>query len=346
VEHRFSVPKGMMAILEDDPTVYYRLGEISGTTAVSEVGVGINGTYVSVNGGTLPGLGAERLVVGAKSGAVLFDAASENRVNMPDHAATNTGGPYKERTMELWFKPRTLPATSDPADNQVIIEGGGRTRGLTIYLVGDDTKDEATLYMHVWNRAEEIWGSLDNDPIFVSTGGIKAGETYHMAFVMNGDDTLDGFDGTVTGYLNGEAFEEVSGVHLLYNHGDDYAIGGVWTNALFHDEEVASNLSAVGSGFFFDGWIDEVAFFGTALSADRIKAHYDAGNTEVPFDPPTGGGDGSIGSIALADGSVVIEFEGTLKSADSVSGPFEPVAGATSPYTVAPEASAQFYIAE
>ena len=74
----------------------------------------------------------------------------------------------------------------------------------------------------------------------------------------------------------------------------------------------------------------------------------DAGMTEVPFTPDTGGGggDGQINSIVLSDGSVVIEFEGTLKSASNVTGPYAPVAGATSPYSVAPDQSAQFYIAE
>ncbi len=351
VEHAFSVPSGMVAILEDNPTIYYRLGETSGTVAKSEVGVGIDAVYATVNGAAMPSLGQERLVVGAQSTSVLFDAAAQNRVEMPDHPATNSGGPYEERTMELWFKARSLPASTELADNMVIIEGGGRTRGLTIYLQGTDNPAEAALYMNVWNRAEQFWGALDGPegPIYVGTTGIKAGETYHIAFVMDGDNTApDSFNGTVTGYLNGQAFGEVPGVHLLYNHGDDYAIGSVWTNAMFWDEDPASNLSAVGDGFFFDGWIDEVAFFSTALSADRIKAHYDAGMTEVPFTPDTGGGggDGQINSIALTDGSVVIEFEGTLKSASNVTGPYAPVAGATSPYSVAPDQSAQFYIAE
>ena len=83
-----------------------------------------------------------------------------------------------------------------------------------------------------------------------------------------------------------------------------------------------------------------------ALSQGQVKAHYDAGMTEVPFTPDTGGGDGQINSIALSDGAVVIEFEGTLKSASSVTGPYAPIVGATSPYSVAPDQSAQFYIAE
>ena len=50
--------------------------------------------------------------------------------------------------------------------------------------------------------------------------------------------------------------------------------------------------------------------------------------------------------MALADGSVVIEYTGTLKSATSVTGPYSDVAGASSPYSVAPTKAAEFYIAE
>ena len=55
---------------------------------------------------------------------------------------------------------------------------------------------------------------------------------------------------------------------------------------------------------------------------------------------------GSVNSVALSDGSVVIEYMGTLKSATSVTGPYSPVAGASSPYSVAPTQAAEFYIAE
>ena len=62
--------------------------------------------------------------------------------------------------------------------------------------------------------------------------------------------------------------------------------------------------------------------------------------------PVPAAGGGSISSVALADGSVVIEYSGTLKSADSVTGPYSAVAGASSPYSVSPTKAAEFYIAE
>jgi hypothetical protein len=64
------------------------------------------------------------------------------------------------------------------------------------------------------------------------------------------------------------------------------------------------------------------------------------GGVEVPM------GGGGISSVGLQDGNVVIEYTGTLKSADSVTGPYTTVDGASSPYSVAPTKAAEFYIAE
>jgi uncharacterized protein (DUF2141 family) len=55
---------------------------------------------------------------------------------------------------------------------------------------------------------------------------------------------------------------------------------------------------------------------------------------------------GTISSISLSNKNVIIEFDGTLMSADNVNGPFNPVQGAESPYSVTPDQSAQFYIAQ
>ena len=51
-------------------------------------------------------------------------------------------------------------------------------------------------------------------------------------------------------------------------------------------------------------------------SAGGLKAY--RSRTGTPTNVDTGGGDGSISSVALTDGSVVIEYTGTLKSATSV----------------------------
>jgi hypothetical protein len=59
-----------------------------------------------------------------------------------------------------------------------------------------------------------------------------------------------------------------------------------------------------------------------------------------------GGDAGAISSVGLTDGNVVIEYTGTLKSSESVTGPYNAVGGAASPYSVEPTKAAEFYIAE
>ena len=92
----------------------------------------------------------------------------------------------------------------------------------------------------------------------------------------------------------------------------------------------------MGAGSVMYSW----ATYSGVLSGDEIAAKYDA---LPPVKPPV---TARIDSIALTDGSVVIEYEGTLMSADSVNGPYNAVAGATSPYSVAPDQGAQFFIAQ
>ena len=60
----------------------------------------------------------------------------------------------------------------------------------------------------------------------------------------------------------------------------------------------------------------------------------------------SGGESGNISSVALADGNVVIEYTGTLKSSDSVTGPYDDVPAATSPFTVPVTQAAEFFIAD
>lgn len=310
--------------------------------------------------------------VGDGSSSILFDKPKGQYIDIPDHSEindspNNTG--WKEKTIELWFKARNLP-TSAPAqpgvripERQIIYEQGGTTRGITVYLSGTQASNptEAELWVNAINAAEQAWGGTlpaENqgstlplgDPVAVSTV-IQANTSYHLVWVMEGDDSFDdSFDGKVTGYLNGEKFGEASGVHLLYDHTDDIAIGARNEQAAFHDyivgDPAAAEIYAANDLLWFDGWIDEVALYNTALSADRVKAHYQAGITEVPLE--TGGG-GPIGvgpAISVARGgagTLQIEFTGTLQSAPSVTGPWTDVAGGSPASINTAQPGSQFF---
>ncbi len=80
---------------------------------------------------------------------------------------------------------------------------------------------------------------------------------------------------------------------------------------------------------------------------------FDPASVTPPLPPVPGGGENLpaiLGFETGADGSLTIQYEGTLSAGPSVVGPFEPVAGATSPFTVFPQGAgspdAQFYIAQ
>ncbi|MDG1892389.1 MAG: hypothetical protein P8L18_13855 [Verrucomicrobiota bacterium] len=51
-------------------------------------------------------------------------------------------------------------------------------------------------------------------------------------------------------------------------------------------------------------------------------------------------------NISLVDDAVIIEYSGTLKSANKVSGPYTPVDGASSPHTAPVSKTAEFFLAE
>ncbi|MBX3747781.1 MAG: hypothetical protein KF833_20935 [Verrucomicrobiae bacterium] len=53
-----------------------------------------------------------------------------------------------------------------------------------------------------------------------------------------------------------------------------------------------------------------------------------------------------ISRIALQTAGVVIEYTGTLKRADQVTGPYTPVTGASSPYTAPPTGAQAYYLAD
>ncbi len=59
--------------------------------------------------------------------------------------------------------------------------------------------------------------------------------------------------------------------------------------------------------------------------------------------PPSGVVTGPMMGVSFSAGSVRITFEGTLQSSPTITGPFQDVAGATSPYQVTPTGSAMFY---
>jgi|GEM_PF-5433141 len=276
-------------VLADNPIAYWRLDD--------EAQGGI------VNLGTAPGIsatatGGDFLETGAPGLAdpdnpamrflgldedQFFDtgAFAGGRVDIADNALTNSGGPYTEKTVELWFNADNV----NPDSQQMLFEQGGSTRGISIYVY----ENEVVAGLH--NSANDDGGAATPWP--GGTGGdrelalvkapIEANTTYHLAMVYDGD--ADGFEGTLTGYLNGESMGVVEGLGRLFAHTDDTHIGG-GVQTLFEDGGVGTDIDR--ELRYFQGVIDDVALYNRALSAGRIGVHL---GDEVSADL---NGDGSV----------------------------------------------------
>ncbi|MGE3308749.1 MAG: cadherin-like beta sandwich domain-containing protein [Limisphaerales bacterium] len=89
--------------------------------------------------------------------------------------------------------------------------------------------------------------------------------------------------------------------------------------------------------YFFEGDVDEPAIYNKALTRQQILQHYLTGVEGTAATAEL--------SIRYDQGQIVILYTGTLQSASHVAGPYSVVSGATSPFTVAPNNTAMFYIA-
>ena len=93
--------------------------------------------------------------------------------------------------------------------------------------------------------------------------------------------------GTLTLYLNGEQVGQTTGATLF-----PASVGSVANDYL--------GKSQVSSAPLFGGSMSNVAFYGSALSAERVKTHYDAGEYAVNAEAPTISGTAKDGSTLTA----------------------------------------------
>ena len=267
--YSFSIPKGRIDILMDNPTVTVEFDDLTGPTGVGAIGnPGL--TYVGP-----PEFGVPALYPNGVGTAVRFDGSKDQRLKVADHPDINiTGGPWEEMSWEFWFKPEKLPTAGQTI---TLYEQGGNTRGVHFYLSGTQDSDptEADVYMMAWNRAETLWGGVLNqvgdEGVTLVKSTVKVGSLYHVVFVMDGDPSGD-LEGTLTGYINGRQVGQVSGVHLLYNHSDDIAFGYAAAQAVTHNGDRGEQ-----PGLGFTGVLDDAAFYTTALSEEQVIVHFEGG---------------------------------------------------------------------
>ena len=231
-------------VLDDGATVYWRLGESSGTTANDVLGVN-DATYVGSPDLGLPG------IINRANASVAFDGV-DDRINIANSTEINQGGPYLTKTIELWFNADSV----NP--RQVLLEQGSVSRGLNIFVGGG--KIRAGAYNTADQGGNTPWG-----PVWLESP-ISAGTDYHVVLV------LDAPNGELRLYLNGELVDSAGGVGELHNHGLS-AIGGQRGWARYHTG------AQKGDRNYFAGRIDEVAVYADALDAATIADHFAVGSS-------------------------------------------------------------------
>ena len=253
-------------VIADDPAFWWRLDEPAGEDFGENSGAldSAEAEFIDVE------LGVPGLISTDGGTAARFDGEA-SQVVLTNEQDFNLGGPWVEKSVVLWFQ------ADDPNadEEQIIFDEGGTTRGINVYV------HEGQVFAGIWNRAAGDGGGVaspwptDNAGMEITVVGapIEAGETYQVALVYEGDS--GGFDGTVSGYLNGELIGQEDGVGELFAHSN---VGGLG----FRNSETAfpgANVNTAccdATGNYFAGVIDEVALYNEVLSAERIKAQFTA----------------------------------------------------------------------
>ncbi|MBN1338982.1 MAG: hypothetical protein JXA03_06650 [Bacteroidales bacterium] len=162
-------------------------------------------------------------------------------------ADINTGGPYANRTIEVWFFAKNIGKTTP----QVIYEEGGATRGFNIYI------QSGTLYAGGWNQTETSWAGT-----YLSTGAISSQRWHHVVLSLQNATSVLQPD-KLKAFLDGNEFGSGMGT-LVYAHSADICIGRNGSTR-FHTGNDNSE------GEYFEGYIDELRIWNSARSVNQIR---------------------------------------------------------------------------
>lgn len=110
--------------MADSPAYWWRLGELTGTTAVDQIAA-LNGTY---NDATLAQPG---LIAGDSTKSTLFAGSSSSYVGLPSGVLVSSSSSFMT---ECWFKATTNPGSSD---YRGLLQFEGSSDPFRIIMTGD-----------------------------------------------------------------------------------------------------------------------------------------------------------------------------------------------------------------
>jgi hypothetical protein len=222
--------------------------------------------HMSESGGTLydsTGRGNDGSVAGGPiyltnewiDGGRDFDG-SNDRVDISDSNDLNTGGPYTDRVISIWFNADTT------SPRQVLYSQGSNNRGFNLYV------DSGRLYIGAWNRPnnESNW-----DGTWLST--TVSANTWYMATLRLAGGTASVQPDRLKAYLNGVEFGSGDGSQV-WSDGGNVALARSRGNSRYH----TGNSNAAN---YLNGSLDEWRVSNVSYSAAWIKADYNSQNDSL-----------------------------------------------------------------
>ena len=225
-DDQFTFVAYQATIVADAPSLFWRLGESSGTTAVAS-GSGNDGTY-SAAGVTLGKAGA---LIGDSDKAVSLDGTA-GAIQETSGGGVPVGP--AARSLEIWFK--TSTASSQPLFNS---GSAGSLTQFSVYLVSDE--------IQVLDGADTL--------TYTASGSLSDGNWHHLVVTYDGSTSVRVYvDGTQAG--SAQATSSALDTTL---------------------DSSGLELGEDNSGGFFNGTVDEVAIYSSALSLSKVETHFHAG---------------------------------------------------------------------
>ena len=204
-----------------------------------------------------------------------------------------------------------------------------------------------------------ITNNLDGEPVLgcaisagpnvmniVDTEALALDEWVHVALTVDG--------GQLRFYKNGKLIGVTDYLDRINGSTEDWmAIGANLT--LVQEEDVVPYFAMdEANPQAFSGSLDDLALWHTSRSAEEIESIYAKGvagsdvtkaTVSIPDFVEPGeiiDTEPTISLVRNNDGTVTVTYNGTLQSASTANGPWEDVAGATSPLTITADAPATF----
>lgn len=232
-------------VLEDNPVGYWRFNEEEDAEEVRN-----SGSAGKVADGTYPndavkGVEGVAFKVDPKDKAVIL---TNHRVVIPYSEAINPAGSF---SVEVWTK----PIGENQSFQTLLSTRAGGSSGWNLYRNKDAWE--------FWLSTGSGWTSVKGE----SDSGVDGWTHLVAVFEAEGDSNGGAADGTLSFYVNGRLVGSQASIHAP-NRDRIFSIGQITDNP--------------GGGLQYKGTVDEVAIYGKAISASRVRDHYSVGVDSMP----------------------------------------------------------------